>query len=345
MKYSGPEGQPSDNLFVRGLPPNTTHEAAKLFFEGFGFTVARHRIIPDKESGACHGVLVQLTSVEEAGRCLERLQNHQVEDAFIQTLPTNGTNVPFFGSHHANDQKGTCKGTGKRKGMQVNFSRQNGEVEQPNPNLYLRNLPSSVVDKESLTELFQDLGFKVEKMKILTDKLETGYCAALVTVDSTETAAAAVQKLHGRVLEADDAPSANGGAFDASDPLGFGPLGHPYYPEFAPQPAPSALPVSRAPIVVMPPSAAVASAPRPLELKYAGDGTPSSGLYITGVPAGATSERLAALFMAAGLTVASVQLLADTTGSGYSDAMVAFVDAEQAGLAILAFSGQVIDRP
>lgn len=75
VRFAGPEENPSDNLYVAGLPTDLVEDAPKmqLVFEKLGYKVARTRHFGDSKGyGFCSG-MVQMQSVEEAAAAISEL--------------------------------------------------------------------------------------------------------------------------------------------------------------------------------------------------------------------------------------------------------------------------------
>merc|ERR1740121_1009394 len=73
VRYAG-SGEPSDNLYIMGLPSGTTDQSTlTTLFSSLGHTVQRCRVIPDTLGrGTCAG-MVQVASMEEAAAAIAAL--------------------------------------------------------------------------------------------------------------------------------------------------------------------------------------------------------------------------------------------------------------------------------
>merc|ERR1711924_444301 len=79
LKYAGAGNQPSDNLYITGLPsPQVEQETLNNLFSGLHLTVVRSKIIPDTKGLGCSAAMVQLGSVEEAQAAIDVLQGQQL---------------------------------------------------------------------------------------------------------------------------------------------------------------------------------------------------------------------------------------------------------------------------
>uniref|UniRef100_A0A7S1LJJ4 RRM domain-containing protein n=1 Tax=Alexandrium catenella TaxID=2925 RepID=A0A7S1LJJ4_ALECA len=74
VKYAGDGRQPSDNLYISGLP-SPAPEAARLrrVFEGLGLTVVRAKVIPDTRGSGSSAAMVQMASQEQADAAMALL--------------------------------------------------------------------------------------------------------------------------------------------------------------------------------------------------------------------------------------------------------------------------------
>jgi len=175
IRYHGKDpSQPSDNLYVKGLPPNFTQDNLHCLFGQCG-TVRRSRVLmpPARRAAQDSAALVQMSSAEEATRVIQMLNGR---------LP---------------------EGVGPR--MAVRYAEPKGAVGSmqpaPSDNLYVKGLPLGTPDF-LLRAVFAQFG-TVVRLKVLEPRAgEAMDCAALVQMSSVEASQAAVQALHGRVLAA-----------------------------------------------------------------------------------------------------------------------------------------------
>jgi len=80
VKFSGAGNQPSDNLYITGLPsPQVEQATLNNFFSRLQLTVVRSRIIPDTRGlGSCTA-MVQLQSVEAAQAAIDVLHGQHID--------------------------------------------------------------------------------------------------------------------------------------------------------------------------------------------------------------------------------------------------------------------------
>lgn len=150
--------QPSDNLYVKGLPLGTPDFLLRAVFVQFG-TVVRLKILEPRGNEAMDcAALVQMASVEEAQASVESLHGR----VLAAPLPP----------------------------MRVRFA---GKDQEESANLYVAGLPTTIMEQQ-LRQTFAECG-NVVRLRLLVDggKPETH---ALVQMGSVEEAQVAIDKLH-----------------------------------------------------------------------------------------------------------------------------------------------------
>uniref|UniRef100_A0A7S4SHH4 RRM domain-containing protein n=1 Tax=Alexandrium monilatum TaxID=311494 RepID=A0A7S4SHH4_9DINO len=210
VKYAGGDGgQPSDNLYISGLPsPPPDQVTLHRVFADLGLTVVRSRTIPDTRGAGTSAAMVQLASVEEASSAILALNGEPFPAA--EPLPPAGA-------------KGAkvCAGQWGGGGTMLRLKYAGGESSQPSDNLYITGLPSPPPDQATLNLVFVGLGFTVVRSKVIPDTRGTGISAAMVQLASREEAASAIATLDGEVFPPlDSLMSADHGG--GSSPTGEG---------------------------------------------------------------------------------------------------------------------------
>lgn len=324
VKYKGEEGQPSDTVYIRGLPSPQV-EATELanVFSGLGLQVGWNKVVPDSKGIGSSAALVQCGNVDEAAVAIENLNGRSWSEV---SAALAGTSSPSKGSRGwpASPAAASPNGKGSRpvgaplagdhaqQGLAVKYAGQEGT---PSDNLYISGLPSPSVEQAALDELITSLGLTVKRSKIIPDTRGTGSSAALVQVGSMEEAATAIDLLRGQVL--DVVGLGAGSASDGGDAHAAG-----------------AWEVGAVPTGD--------SGSSILRVKYAGQsGEPSDNLYISGLPSPQVdAEQLHQLFAEMEVQVLRSKIIPDTKGTGSSAAMVQVSSVDEATAIIGALSGQ-----
>jgi hypothetical protein len=366
VKYAGKDQQPSDNLFLSGIPNGLDVEAFKQMFTDMGFTVQQARIINDTLGTGFSAGMVRLGDLAEAAACIEHLHGQTIN---LPVSQSGGGGSSWSGSswNAQSSQKGKgsgslwgappgkawdsggwgkgCKnGKGGKDGKgwdsgwndkgtkgfgkappgfgkaSAGFGKAgaefgkagagfgksvagksrateaplevvyNGKDHIPSDNLYIKNLPGAL-DKDSLAELFSQQGFTVQRSRIIQDNTTGAAFAAMVQVGSQQEAEMAILQLNGKHID-------------------------------------------------------LGKEVKPLRLKFSGreePPTPSENLFISGVPSSMDDATLTQLFLQQGFTVQRAKIIPDQWGTGFSAAMVSLGSIEEAQSAINTLSGQVID--
>jgi len=174
---------PSDNIYVKGLPPNFTQDMLHLLFGQCG-TMRRSRILmsrrelPD-DATLDSAALVQMSTVDEAQMAIQMLNGRVPEGVGPQMV-----------IRYAEQKSGTNAVVGTAWSEQT-----------PTDNLYVKGLPLGTPDF-LLRAVFAQFG-TVVRLKVLEPRGgEALDCAALVQMSNIDDSKQAVQALHGRVLAA-----------------------------------------------------------------------------------------------------------------------------------------------
>jgi hypothetical protein len=80
VKFAGQGGEPSDNLYITGLPsPSVDPQILTNLFNDINLSVVRSKIIADTQGRGYSGAMVQVSSVEEAQAAIDALNGQQVD--------------------------------------------------------------------------------------------------------------------------------------------------------------------------------------------------------------------------------------------------------------------------
>lgn len=159
---------PSENLFVKGIPWIFNDLALMEMFRHFG-TVQRSRLMaPSPGNGDCTG-LVRMSSVEEAESAIEAL---------------NGLRLPAHPDGHM---------------MVVRYHGGKGGADvPPSDNLYVKGLPAFYPEME-VRRAFGSCGGTVVSVRVMPPRPPATDSTALVRMSSVEEAAVAISCWHGGV--------------------------------------------------------------------------------------------------------------------------------------------------
>jgi len=235
VRYQGSSGaEPSDNLFIGGLPsPQVDQASLTSVFSGLGFTVTRSRLLPDTQSRGMSAAMVQLASKEEAAAAIEALNGQMVDGLRAEAVAAGP--VPLQARAAALWQSApaavstfspppaqlSMKGKGKGKApsffappariaaapasapgtISVKYA---GAAQQPSENLYLSGLPGKSMEPATLKALFETLQLTIMRSKIIPDTKGLGSHAAMVQLRSQAEAASAIDLLNGQALSEED---------------------------------------------------------------------------------------------------------------------------------------------
>eukprot|EP00928_Gymnodinium_smaydae_P099231 TRINITY_DN940_c0_g1_i2.p1 TRINITY_DN940_c0_g1~~TRINITY_DN940_c0_g1_i2.p1 ORF type:complete len:1251 (-),score=304.53 TRINITY_DN940_c0_g1_i2:140-3784(-) len=311
VKFLGANQDPSDGLYLTGVPSNVDQATLNQMFESQGFTVQRSKIVPDTKGRGITAAMVQLASVDEARAAIEAFNGQTVI----------GPDVPMSAAGTAqNAGKGYGKGgaygaaaPASEGVLQVKFL---GQSEEPNDGLYLTGVPSSV-DQATLNQMFEAQGFTVQRSKIVPDTKGRGITAAMVQLASVDEARAAIEAFNGQTVIGPDVPMSAAAAAPSAGKGGAKGCG-----------------------------GAASASEGVLQLKFAGQNNePSDNLYITGLPNSVDQALLNQMFSDAQFTVQRSRIIPDSRGTGFSAAMVQVGSVEEATAAIAAFHGQSVIGP
>eukprot|EP00929_Paragymnodinium_shiwhaense_P081207 TRINITY_DN4243_c0_g1_i1.p1 TRINITY_DN4243_c0_g1~~TRINITY_DN4243_c0_g1_i1.p1 ORF type:complete len:764 (-),score=227.24 TRINITY_DN4243_c0_g1_i1:236-2527(-) len=171
---------PSDNLYVKGLPPDCTSDDLQMLFSQCG-TVRRCCLLPPGSNATTASdavALVQMSSTNEASKAIQALNGKLPPGAKPQMW------IRFAEAKSQNDK----------------------ELMEPTNNLYVKGLPLGTPNY-LLRCIFGQHG-TVTWLRVMApkDPSESGDCVALVEMSTVEEAKAAVEALHGKVLSAPQPP-------------------------------------------------------------------------------------------------------------------------------------------
>merc|ERR1711937_786544 len=79
VSFAGREREPSDNLYVAGLPSGVDLASLNEMFTNEGLTVQRSRINPDTKGLGVTSAFVQVDSIEEANKAIETFTGQTVK--------------------------------------------------------------------------------------------------------------------------------------------------------------------------------------------------------------------------------------------------------------------------
>jgi len=201
VKYAGADAQPSDNLYILGLPsPSVDQQALNELITGLGLTVARSKIIPDTRGTGSSAALVQVGSQEEADCAIQFLNGQTAAHLNLAGGTPSRSSVGVAGGAFAGR---SMPSSVQPSIMQVKYA---GTGVDACDNLYITGLPSPQADKQVLQDMFVQNGMTVLRCKVIADTRGSGSSAAMVQVSSVEEAAAAIEALSGQ-----EYPGASGG--------------------------------------------------------------------------------------------------------------------------------------
>jgi len=205
---------PTDNLYIRGLPsPQIDEVQLNTMFEEIGCKIVRHRIIADTRGAGTSAAMVQLTSKEKATEALGILNGSpspsggRLQVTYVQQKErsTPQTAVPAIRRPPAHvpvpvappnpGMMGLAGALPPNLTLSLRFA---GPEQMPCDNLYIAGLPSPQVEEKALQAIFDNLGLKVQRLRLLPDTRMKGFSAALVQVGSQEEATLAIGALNGK---------------------------------------------------------------------------------------------------------------------------------------------------
>jgi len=185
VKYSGPDKNPCDNLYIAGIPVGTDVEKLKFMFSKAGFNVQRAKIMPDKFGAGSVTGMVQVASVEEGVAAIR--QFHGKPSDLALAAPSKDEM-----------DKAVAALPAPKVPLRVSYSgRAGGEKTR---NLYVAGLPTGI-EQTTVHRMFVSAGLKVTRVKVLEDRQNFGSVAALVELQTQDEADAAISMFNKKVLD------------------------------------------------------------------------------------------------------------------------------------------------
>lgn len=179
VKYAGATEEPSDNIFISGLPsPQVDTNVLTEVMQALGCKVIRCRAMADTRGTGFSQAMVQVESQEQAQTAIAML------------------NGEIFPQEHAAVPAGTAPTN--NRGLSVKYAK---DAAVPNANLYIMGLPSPQVKLDTFEQLFSSLGLTVVRTKTIPDTMGRGTSCAMVELGSIEEGTSAVQALDGQIVE------------------------------------------------------------------------------------------------------------------------------------------------
>jgi len=308
---------PSDNLYIRGLPPGCMEETIQAIFGVYG-TVTSVKVLPPppgKNDVAC---LMRMNSIDEAKWLVENLNGN------IPQGLTEPINVRF-----ADNVKGPGKGGG---GPPPSMGMGGGgghvpaptwgappggpQADIPSCNLYMKGLPNDITEM-SLRSIFGAYGNVVSVKILATPPGVTNSAAALVQMGALSEAEWLVTNVNNNIPEGLSSPimikfannpkGTGKGGFGGGGGYGGGCGGSTWGP------------------------APVAPAPAPMMPMHGGGGQsqPSDNLYMKGFPADVDENGLRAILGPYG-NIVSVKVLPSPPGKNCGAALVRMSTVDEA---------------
>eukprot|EP00929_Paragymnodinium_shiwhaense_P019894 TRINITY_DN13424_c0_g3_i2.p1 TRINITY_DN13424_c0_g3~~TRINITY_DN13424_c0_g3_i2.p1 ORF type:complete len:1177 (+),score=287.72 TRINITY_DN13424_c0_g3_i2:100-3630(+) len=330
VKYLGKDEAPGPSLYMNGLPPNINREIIRKMFAVAGFGVKRVKVQPDNSGFGCVTAFCELENTEDGAKAIAQFNNQVIDFASLAGPDTVATPAPaaapsapgVMGASHVPAAPpapggGGWKGAGKGKrppdpieaagALRVQYS---GVDHSPSDNLYVSGIPTTL-SQPALEEVFRKAGCTVMRSKVMPDRFGAGRVSGMVQVANKEEAARAIEHLNGYVIPPElmntDGPdnSNNNNNNNSNNNSNKG--------------------------------------QRPLSVNYAGRSeTPTSNLFIAGLPGEVDQPAVHAMFTQAGFTVERCKVLADSKGFGCVAAMVQLANIDQAQRAKAMFHGKVL---
>eukprot|EP00929_Paragymnodinium_shiwhaense_P005449 TRINITY_DN10742_c0_g1_i1.p1 TRINITY_DN10742_c0_g1~~TRINITY_DN10742_c0_g1_i1.p1 ORF type:complete len:752 (-),score=176.82 TRINITY_DN10742_c0_g1_i1:256-2511(-) len=304
MKGMGKE-QPSDNLYIAGLPADMKEDACRRLFGNYG-QVVQCKVLPSRP-GAMDGVALVRFGTEMEATSVKDLLNGMIPEGLHQPITIKYKAGGGGGGYeYAPPVAASGKGGGGFEG-------------EPCDNLYVMGLPPTATEEQT-RQFFGTYG-SVIQCKVMPPKPGQTGAVALVRFASEPEATLAKENLNGVVPDGSTnmltvrykaGGNAGGGAFAAPAPAAV---------TWAQPPPPATVPPARGPGV--PPPGAGAVVPPPVA-----EG-PSDNLYVKGLPPGLSDDEVKEIFGDYG-TVLQCKVLPASAASMDTAALVRLESVEAA---------------
>eukprot|EP00928_Gymnodinium_smaydae_P074376 TRINITY_DN57438_c0_g1_i1.p1 TRINITY_DN57438_c0_g1~~TRINITY_DN57438_c0_g1_i1.p1 ORF type:complete len:193 (-),score=31.50 TRINITY_DN57438_c0_g1_i1:146-724(-) len=189
VKYAGRTNEPSDNLYLTGLPNTVTENLLVQMFQVDGFTVTRAKVIADAWGNGYSAGMVSVGSVEEATKAIQMYNGQVIENSAPAqaSAPTSSTQLSLAAAADA----------ASRKPLTVKYA---GNADTPSEHVHLSGLPGGV-SEAMVKQMLTETGFTVRQAKIVADEFDASCSGALATLASQDEAALAIKLLSGQVLQ------------------------------------------------------------------------------------------------------------------------------------------------
>mmetsp|Transcript_58290 Transcript_58290/g.130284 ORF Transcript_58290/g.130284 Transcript_58290/m.130284 type:complete len:229 (+) Transcript_58290:167-853(+) len=194
VRYHGPRGSPpSDNLYVKGLPYDTSELDLRELFMVVG-TVVDSRIMRGKGM-ADATALVRMSSVDEATAAIDALSGRDIAEFQLPMPASTGPSHPWTPVRSAARQQDSFVGYGKSSGgpqsLEVRYHGPKGAP--PSDNLYVKGLQPAATEQD-VRDLFGICG-TVQSVRVMRPPPGAMDCTALVRMGSQEEAQSAIEQL------------------------------------------------------------------------------------------------------------------------------------------------------
>lgn len=343
--HGGVRAQPSDNIYVKGLPSAITDESMRAIFADYG-TVQSLRVMPPRPPATDCTALVRLSSVDEATAAIQaltgammpssrqvqivvrfantpkskeeqrRVQQQPAAPQFVPPPPTAFRSMPDHESWSS---------AGPSFILEVRYH--GARNAPPSDNLYVKGLRPTIT-MDDLARIFGVFG-KVVSVRVMPTATDA---TAMVRMASVEQASIAIAQLNGRAVE-DGTPA---GFSQASQYHGAAPPAVVVPPpQYVPNGGkgwgqPAAPRPSVSPSVVQAAAGPASRAPLFVRFHGAANAPPSDNLYVKGLPSNITQAEVAEVFQSCGM-VLSVRVM---PGMHDATALVRMSSVEEASLAV-----------
>lgn len=187
VRYAGKDGQPSEVVYITGVPSNVDEAMLAQVFAAVGLTAEKSKIMYDQFGTGYCAAMATLGSIEEATKAIDALNGQIIEIAGGSPPPAGGKGGKGKGKAPAGDFV---------KPLKLKYSGNTG----PSENLYITGVPTAV-DQATLIQLFANLGLTCTKARVMHDQWGCGYSAAMASLASIDEATRAIEALDGQVIE------------------------------------------------------------------------------------------------------------------------------------------------
>lgn len=192
------------NLYIRGLPANTSDENLFEMCSKFGHILST-KAIADKATGLCKGYgFVEFENAEMAEVAVKELTKSGIQAQMARVSPSHSSNYHHrhHGNHHThssnhqqhhNNSINSNSGS-NTSGQQHNFSNNNNSADPTN--LYIANLPPNMSEQE-LENLLSTYG-PVVSTRILRDQDNVPRGVGFARMESRDKCEQIIEQLNGR---------------------------------------------------------------------------------------------------------------------------------------------------